>query len=124
MLSVAIGVLVIAVVALLFRDSLLSLLPERSREPLPRSPNAPGQRVDIVKGSIRVDEFAGFLESWTGLTVVVDSDVASNSVVVAADLEDVDAEIVRTLLESNGCVVKRETLSGGREILRVSAAEQ
>ena len=69
-----------------------------------------------------MSEFAEFLESFTGLNVMVDSDVSDRQVVVAANVENADAEVARALIESSGCVVAREKLPNGVEVVRIRAA--
>ena len=118
----ALGVVVIVALTLIYRESIPGA-PDRSREPLPR-PLSYNGRVDIAQGSIAVSEFADFLESFTGLNVIADSDVSNRQVLVASNVENADAEVARALIESSGCVVEREKLPNGVEILRIRAAPQ
>ncbi len=127
LLSVIVGVLVIVAVLLVFRDSLAELLSsseeKSSLDQLPRSPSYSGQRTDIVSGSIAINEFSRFLADWTGLSVLVDSGISQKQIVVSSNIVNADAEIVRAILLSNGCVVQREKLPNGREVLRVRSAK-
>ena len=112
---------------LVFRDSLAELLSsseeKSSLDQLPRSPSYSGQRTDIVSGSIGINEFSRFLADWTGLSVLVDSGISQKQIVVSSNIVNADAEIIRAILVSNGCVVQREKLPNGREVLRVRAVK-
>ena len=130
LLSVIVGVLVIVAVPLIFRDSLKKLISSSqegssltSRDQLPRAPGYSGQRVDIAQGSISISEFSRFLADWTGFSVLVDSGISQKQIVVSSSIVDVDAELVRAILVSNGCEVQREKRPNGREVLRVRAAK-
>ncbi len=127
LLSVIVGVLVIVAVPLAFRDSLAELLSsseeKSSLDQLPRSPSYSGQRIDIASGSIGINEFSRFLADWTALSVLVDSGVSQKQIVVSSNIVNADAEIIRAILVSNGCVVQREKLPNGREVLRVRAVK-
>ena len=118
----ALGVVVIVALALIYPQSSPGPAPDLSGEPLPRPLSYTGQRVDIAQGSIALSEFADFLESFTGLNVIADSDVSDRQIVVASNVENADAEVARALIESSGCVVEREKLPNGVEILRIRAA--
>ncbi len=103
---------------------LLSSSEEKSSlDQLPRSPSYSGQRLDIASGSIGINEFTRFLADWTGLTVVVDSGISQKQIVVSSSILNADAEIVRAILVSNGCVVEREKLLNGREVVRIRSAK-
>ena len=112
---------------LVFRDSLAELLSsseeKSSLDQLPRSPSYSGQRTDIVSGSIGINELSSFLADWTGLSVVVDSGISQKRIVVSSNILNADAEIVRAILVSNGCVVQREKLPNGGEVLRIRSAK-
>ncbi len=127
LLSVIVGVLVIVAVPLVFRDSLAKLLSsseeKSSLDQLPRSPSYSGQRIDIVSGSIGINEFSRFLADWTGLSVFVESAISQKQIVVSSNIVNADAEIVRAILVSNGCVVQREKLPNGGEVLRIRSAK-
>ncbi len=127
LLSVIVGVLVIVAIPLVFRDSLAKLLSsseeKSSLDQMPRSPSYSGQRTDIVSGSIEINEFSRFLADWTGLSVLVDSGISQKQIVVSSDIVNADAEIVRAILVSNGCVVQREKLPNGGEVLRIRSAK-
>ena len=130
LLSVIVGVLVIGAVLLVFRDSLRRLVPPSEEEAsstsgikLPRAPGYSGQRVDIAHGSISIGEFSRFLADWTGFSVLVDSGVSQKQIVVSSNIVDVDAELVRAILVSNGCEVQREKRPSGKEVLLIRAAK-
>ncbi len=112
---------------LVFRDSLAELLSsseeKSSLDQLPRSPSYSGQRTDIVSGSIGINEFSRFLADWTGLFVMVDSAISQKQIVVSSSILNADAEIVRAILVSNGCVVQREKFPDGGEVLLILSAK-
>ncbi len=130
LLSVIVGVLVIVVLPLVFRDSLTKLLSSSeenssltSQDQLPRSPSYSGQRVDIASGSIGINEFSRFLADWTGLSALVDSGISQKQIVVSSNIVNADADIIRAILVSNGCVAQREKLPNGRQVLRIRSAK-
>ena len=60
---------------------------------------------------------------FTGANTLVDSGISQKQIVVSSNIVNADAEIVRAILVSNGCVVEREKLSNGREVLRIRSAK-
>ncbi|MBI4603296.1 MAG: hypothetical protein HY721_15185 [Planctomycetes bacterium] len=130
--TIALGTAILALVALgtaLFvaRDRVLTSLGAwwRGRSSLERAPDLKGKRVDISPGEIEVAEFLRFLGDYTGLPVIFDSNdprIAKGKIILAAPMEDVDANIVIAVLEANGYRVKVDVLPGGKRTLRVEVA--
>ena len=83
-----------------------------------------GERVDIAEGTIDVVEVIRFLADYSGLPALYDSNderITNGKINLAAPMDDVDGEIVRALLESNGLRVTVDDLPGGRQVLRIEA---
>lgn len=123
--SVIAGAVVLAVllVVLLARGDLSTWFAGEARQqPLPRAPGA--QKVVVAPGTIQLREFAGFLQDYTGLPVVLGSDISQEPVHVATRMENADGEMVRALLEATGYSVSRDTLPDGKQILRIQKEER
>ena len=58
-----------------------------------------------------------------GEGVVVRYDETKKQIVVSSNIVNADADIIRAILVSNGCVVQREKLPNGREVLRIRAGK-
>jgi hypothetical protein len=118
--SVIAGAVVLAVllVVLLARGDLSAWFAgQDGHPPLPRAPGA--QKVVVAPGTIQLREFAGFLQDYTGLQVLLDSEVSRAPIHVATAVENADAEMVRSLLEANEYSVYQDKLPDGRQILRI-----
>ena len=90
----------------------------------PQSPVG-GGRIDISAGDIEVLEFLKFLATYTQLPLIVDTrnqQALKTTITIAADMVNVDAEIVIAILRTNGFLVTRFTVGSPpseREVLQV-----
>jgi hypothetical protein len=94
--------------------------PSPSVDDLFRNPSA--TTAVITKGPIPVSEFLEFLQDFSGITVMCDSQsIAGRVIKIPADIKDVDGRLVLEILRENGYTLSREDLPGGRTIIRVKA---
>jgi len=81
-----------------------------------------GGRIDISAGDIEVLEFLKFLATYTQMPLIVDTrnqQALKTTITIAADMVNVNDEIVIAILRTNGFLVTRFTLPSGREVLQV-----
>jgi hypothetical protein len=82
------------------------------------------KKVFISQGSIRLADFARLLSDLTGFPLLLDSSdpgLAGREILIAADIPDADAEMVRAILEVNRVRNFEETLPSGKTVLRVES---
>jgi hypothetical protein len=118
LISLALAVAVSAAVLFAFRHRLSWPREELEGFTWPSGPaSRVGQKVYITEGSIPLADLAKFLDSYTGITVMLDPKLAARPIRILADIPEADRELVRRILFENGFILKRETLAEGREIL-------
>ena len=101
-------------------------LAESKTSILPKSGDWKGERVDIAAGQIDVLEFLRFLADYTGLPVIVDStnpQLQTQSLLIAAPMFNITADIVIALLKANKFLVTREKLTSGEVVLNVQSQQ-
>ena len=94
----------------------------------PRSSKYEGQRIDITPGDIPVEEFVRFISDYTGLDVIYTGGAAAGGraspaggreIKITSPILNVDGEMAKAILESNGYKVEQRKLSTGRELLEI-----
>ena len=124
--SVVLGGLVLALTLYLLRSPLRDWIDEQAdrSQDLSKFSRDPRQRVHVSAGEIEVADFLRFLGDYTGLPVIYDANdkrITGAKITIAAPMEDVDANVVKAVLEANGFRVRLDSISGGRHVLRIEA---
>ena len=84
-----------------------------------------GKTRSLRAGEIPLSEIAGFLSDYTGLPVIVGGGpaVAGRTILVASSIEEIDDEIVKQLLKTNGILVTEEAVGLDERALFLEPAE-
>jgi hypothetical protein len=95
---------------------------ETSTEP---APEKLGKKRSLVEGEIPLAEIARFLADYTGLPVITGSgpSLAGRTILVPSSIDEVDDELVKQLLRTNGILVTEEAVGLDEKALFLEAAD-
>jgi len=74
-----------------------------------------GKTSEFNGGETPLVEFTSAIRDYTGLEVILEPDIAENTITLSCEIVDADGEMVRGILEKNGYVLRK--LPGKKALL-------